>query len=59
MKDEYGRTNTRAEAIRSLDNLRIAMFLEDIKKNPRKYPDNKNNWVEWLDQESGRDVLNL
>lgn len=59
MKDEYGRTNTRAQAIRSLDNLRIAMFLEDIKRNPEKYPDDKNDWVEWLNQKSGRDILSL
>ena len=59
MKDEYGRTNTRAEAIRNLANFRIAILLNDIKENPEKYPANKKDWVEWLDQESGEDILNL
>lgn len=34
VKDEYGRINTRAQVIRNLANFRIAMLLDDIKKNP-------------------------
>lgn len=59
MKDEYGRINTRAQVIRNLANFRIAMLLDDIKKNPEKYPRDKNDWTEWLEQESGEDILNL
>lgn len=59
MKDEYGRTNTRAQVIRNLANFRIAVLLDDIKKNPEKYPTNRNDWTEWLEQESGEDILNL
>ena len=59
MKDEYGRTNTRAQVIRNLANLRLALLLDDIKRNPEKYPSDKNDWIEWLDQESGEDILNL
>lgn len=59
MKDEYGRTNTRAQVIRNLANLRLALLLDDIKKNPEKYPRDREDWTEWLDQESGEDILNL
>lgn len=59
MKDEYGRINTRAQVIRNLANLRLALLLDDIKRNPEKYPSDKNDWIEWLDQESGEDILNL
>lgn len=59
MKDEYGRINTRAQVIRNLANLRLALLLDDIKRNPEKYPSDKNDWAEWLGQESGEDILNL
>lgn len=59
MKDDYGRINTRAQVIRILANLRLALLLDDIKRNPEKYPSDKNDWTEWLDQESGEDILNL
>lgn len=59
MKDEYGRTNTRAQVIRNLANLRLTLLLDDIKRNPKKYPSDKNDWAEWLDKESGEDILNL
>lgn len=59
MKDEYGRSNTRAQVIRNLANFRIAVLLDDIKKNPEKYPTNRNDWTEWLEQESGENILNL
>lgn len=59
MKDEYGRTNRRAQVIRNLANLRLALFLDDVKKNPEKYPRDRKDWIEWLEQESGEDILNL
>ena len=48
MKDEYGRTNTRAQVIRNLANLRLTLLLDDIKRNPEKYPSDKNDWLNGL-----------
>lgn len=59
MKDEYGRTNNKAQAIRSLDKLRMAYFLKDISDNPIKYPKDINGWLEWLNTDSGDSFENL
>ena len=46
VKDEYGRVDNKAQAIRSLDELRLSYFLDDIKSNPdkHKYPDDPEGW---------------
>lgn len=59
MKDEFGRTNNKAQAIRSLDKLRMAHLLRDIAENPNKYPKDVNSWIEWLNAESGDSIDNL
>jgi len=56
MVDQFGRTNNKAQVIRELDKLRMAYLLDDIKKNPDKYPDNRMDWVEWLNKESGNNM---
>jgi len=56
MVDQFGRTNNKAQAIRELDKLRMAYLLDDIKRNPDKYPDNRMDWVEWLNKESGNNM---
>jgi len=59
MKDEYGRTDNKAQVIRSLDKLRMAYLLNDIKKNTDKYPNDTMEWVEWLNMDSGDSIDNL
>jgi hypothetical protein len=59
MKDEYGRIDNKAQVIRSLDKLRMAYLLDDIKKNPDKYPNDTMEWVEWLNMDSGDSIDNL
>ena len=61
VKDEYGRVDNKAQAIRGLDNLRLSYLLNDIKSNPDKYkyPDDPTGWLEWLNKESGEYVLHL
>ena len=61
MKDEYGRVDNKAKSIRSLDELRLSYFLNDIKSNPDKYkcPDDPEGWLEWLNKEIGEYVPHL
>lgn len=59
MKDEYGRTNNKAQAIRSLDKLRMEHLLKDISDNSSKYPKDINGWLEWLNTDNGGSVENL
>lgn len=59
MKDEYGRIDNKAQVIRSLDKLRMAYLLDDIKKNPDKYPNDTMEWVEWINMDSGDSIDNL
>ena len=61
VKDEYGRVDNKAQAIRSLDELRLSYLLNDIKSNPDKYkcPDDPEGWLEWLNKEIGEDALHL
>lgn len=59
MKDEYGRTDNKAQVIRSLDKVRMAHLLNDIKTNPDKYPATVEEWLEWLNKDSSDDLFNL
>lgn len=59
MRDEYGRINNKTQAIRSLDKLRMAHLLDDISSKPEKYPQNVNEWLDWLNKESENNVRNL
>lgn len=59
MKDEYGRINNKSQVIRSLDKVRMAWLLNDIKENPDKYPNTRTEWFEWLNQDSGNSLDNL
>ena len=59
MKDEYGRINNKAQVIRSLDKLRMAHLLNDMKANPEKYPNSVEEWLEWLNKDSGDSIDNL
>lgn len=59
MYDEHGKRINKAEAIHRMDKLRIAHLLNDIKKNPEKYPNDVCTWIEWLNSASGDSVDNL
>ena len=59
MRDEYGRDNNKAQAIRSLDKVRMAHLLNDIKNNPDKYPENVEGWIIWLNKKSGDNIFSL
>ena len=59
MKDEYGRIYNKTQVIRSLDKLRMAYLLNDIKSNLDKYPNTTMEWLEWLNMDSGDSIDNL
>lgn len=59
MRDQFGRMNNKAQAIRELDKLRLALLFDDMKKNPDKYPNGTNDWIEWLSKDSGDRVDQL
>lgn len=58
-REEYGCENNKAQTIRSLDKLRMAHLFNDMQKNPTKYPQNVEDWLTWLNQKSGDNILNL
>ena len=59
MLDEYGRVNNKAQAIRSMDKLRMAYLFYDMQKNPAKYPSTREEWLEWLNKYSGNNIDDL
>ena len=59
MKDEYGRDNTKFQSIREFKKEQLAFLLNDISKNPKRYPQNEYDWVKWLNDLSGEGVENL
>ena len=59
LTDEYGRINNKAQAIRSLDKLRMAHLFNDMKSNPEKYPNSVEEWLEWLNKDSGDSITTL
>lgn len=59
MLDEFGRMNNKAQAIRSLDKLRMAHLFNDMKEHPEKYPNDVTEWIEWLNKDSGNSIDNL
>ena len=59
MKDKDGRINNKAQVIRNLDKLRMAHLFNDMKSNPKKYPNSVEEWIEWLNKDSGDSIDNL
>ena len=59
MKDEYGRINNRAQAIREMSKLHMAYIFKDISEHPEKYPKTTTEWLEWLNADSGETIDNF
>ena len=59
MKDEYGRTDNKAQVIRSLDKVRMAWLFQDMREHPEKYPKNRAEWFDWLNEDSGETLDTL
>lgn len=59
MYDKQGNRLNKAQVIHGLDKLKMAYLLDDIKKNPEKYPNNRDGWIDWLNLASGYSIDNL
>ena len=59
MNNDYEKVSTKAQTIRVLDKLRLALLLDDISSHPEKYPRNKNEWLYWLNTECGNTISGL
>lgn len=59
MQDEYGRVLSKAEAIRGMDRLHMTALLHDIKSHPKKYPSTREEWLTWLNKDSGSTATDL
>lgn len=59
MKDRFGRTNNRHQAIGEFTLTELACLLSMVKDYPNDYPDTLSEWKEWLEKESGKDVSHL
>lgn len=59
MKDRFGRTNNRHQAIGEFTLTELACLLSMVKDYPNDYPDTLGEWKEWLEKESGKDVFHL
>lgn len=59
MKDEYGRINNRAQAIREMNKLHMAYIFKNITEHPENYPKNTTEWLEWLNADSGETIDNF
>ena len=59
VKDEWGRSQNRAQAIREFSTPNIAVLLNDIVNNPDKYPKTEKEWIRWLLRDSGNAVKEL
>ncbi len=41
-------TETRLDAIRKLDKLRLAIFLNDVRRGVKDFPSDNMSWCDWL-----------
>lgn len=54
-----GVVKTRLDAIRSLDKLRLAVFLNDIHSNVKDFPSDNLNWCDWLNKPDDGHLLDV
>lgn len=59
MLDDFGRASNKAQAIRNMDKLRMAYLFDDMQKNSEKYPSTREEWLEWLNKDSGNNIFDL
>lgn len=50
VSDENSSTETRLDAIRKLDKLRLAVFLNDVRSGVKDFPSDNMSWCDWLNK---------
>ena len=54
-----GVVKTRLDTIRSLDKLRLAIFLQDVHSRAKDYPTNNLSWCDWLSKADDGHLLDV
>ena len=54
-----GVVKTRLDTIRSLDKLRLAIFLQDVHSHAKDYPNDNLSWCEWLSKADDGHLLDV
>lgn len=59
ISDENSVAVTRLDAIRKLDKLHLAVFLNDVHSGAKAFPSNNMSWCDWLSKPDGGHLLDV
>lgn len=59
VSDENAVTETRLDAIRKLDKLRLAIFLNDVHNGAKDFPSDNMSWCDWLGKPDDGHLLDV
>lgn len=57
--DKNAVTETRLDAIRKLDKLRLAIFLNDVRRGVKDFPSDNMSWCDWLNKPDDGHLLDV
>ena len=57
--DENSVAETRLDAIRKLDKLRLAIFLNDVRRGVKDFPSDNMSWCDWLNKPDDGHLLDV
>lgn len=59
VSDENAVPETRLDAIRKLDKLRLAIFLNDVRRGVKDFPSDNMSWCDWLNKPDDGHLLDV
>lgn len=59
VSDKNAVTETRLDAIRKLDKLRLAIFLNDVRRGVKDFPSDNMSWCDWLSKPDDGHLLDV